>query len=56
MTGRSEESGSGFLFRYSKPVTLFSRKESKKISLASFVTEAAFTTLYVPSLKRYPLI
>ncbi|EQA73398.1 mucoidy inhibitor MuiA family protein [Leptospira noguchii] len=56
MTGRSEESGSGFLFRYSKPVTLLSRKESKKISLASFVTEAAFTTLYVPSLKRYPLI
>ncbi len=56
MTGRSEESGSGFLFRYSKPVTLLSRKESKKISLASFMTEATFTTLYVPSLKRYPLI
>ncbi|WP_039939282.1 mucoidy inhibitor MuiA family protein [Leptospira noguchii] len=56
MTGLSEESGSGFLFRYSKPVTLLSRKESKKISLASFVAEATFTTLYVPSLKRYPLI
>ncbi|MBM9498792.1 mucoidy inhibitor MuiA family protein [Leptospira sp. 201903071] len=55
-TGSSEESGSGFLFRYSKPVTLLSRKESKKLSLASFTTEAAFSALYVPSLKRYPLI
>ncbi|EQA53056.1 mucoidy inhibitor MuiA family protein [Leptospira kmetyi] len=55
-TGSSEESGSGFLFRYSKPVTLLSRKESKKLSLASFSTDAAFTALYVPALKRYPLI
>ncbi len=55
-TGSSEESGSGFLFRYSKPVTLLSRKESKKLSLASFTTDAAFTALYVPALKRYPLI
>ncbi|XDD52079.1 mucoidy inhibitor MuiA family protein [Leptospira sp. WS92.C1] len=55
-TGSSEESGSGFLFRYSKPVTLLSRKESKKLSLASFTTDASFTALYVPNLKRYPLI
>lgn len=55
-TGSSEESGSGFLFRYSKPVTLLSRKESKKLSLVSFTTDAAFTALYVPALKRYPLI
>ncbi|RHX87889.1 mucoidy inhibitor MuiA family protein [Leptospira stimsonii] len=55
-TGNSEESGSGFLFRYSKPVTLLSRKESKKLSLASFTTDAAFSALYVPALKRYPLI
>ncbi|MCL8265151.1 mucoidy inhibitor MuiA family protein [Leptospira weilii] len=55
-TGSSEESGSGFLFRYSKPITLFSRKESKKLSLVSFTTDATFTALYVPSLKHYPLI
>lgn len=55
-TGNSEESGSGFLFRYSKPITLFSRKESKKLSLVSFTTDATFTALYVPALKHYPLI
>nr|WP_241548176.1 mucoidy inhibitor MuiA family protein [Leptospira yasudae] len=55
-TGKSEESGSGFLFRYAKPVTLLSRKESKKLSLASFTTDATFGALYVPALKRYPLI
>nr|WP_100764644.1 mucoidy inhibitor MuiA family protein [Leptospira ellisii]PJZ94242.1 hypothetical protein CH379_03620 [Leptospira ellisii] len=54
--GKSEESGSGFLFRYSKPVTLPSRKESKKLSLSSFKTEGTFSALYVPNLKRYPLI
>ncbi|EMN14182.1 mucoidy inhibitor MuiA family protein [Leptospira borgpetersenii] len=55
-TGNSEESGSGFLFRYSRPITLFSRKESKKLSLVSFTTDATFTALYVPALKHYPLI
>ncbi|AXR60162.1 mucoidy inhibitor MuiA family protein [Leptospira mayottensis] len=55
-TGSSEESGSGFLFRYSKPITLLSRKESKKLSLVSFTTDATFTALYVPALKHYPLI
>ncbi|TGK28790.1 mucoidy inhibitor MuiA family protein [Leptospira gomenensis] len=54
--GKSEESGSGFLFRYSKPVTLPSRKESKKLSLSTFKTDGVFSAFYVPHLKRYPLI